>query len=175
VVFTLQSEFFLICLCQRIALALFLIMTSSDMQFCCISKDIHVLHQLATAERQVTTMLRIQYSLLYPSLVCSDTVCLTTRASVLQVLAPHEWHHMEQEQCLKMTNSKQYYQTLADLHMVLFQVPHATRQVLHTPLGEGGFRSYRNWTFWQLAQDMHLAQTLLAPRGSMEPTFHIWK
>jgi hypothetical protein len=27
---------------------------------------------------------------------------------------------MEQEQCLKMINSKQYYQTHAELHMVLF-------------------------------------------------------
>jgi hypothetical protein len=63
---------------------------------------------------------------------------------------------MEQEQCLKTTISQQYCQTHAELHMVLFQVPHATRQVLHAPpLGEGGIRSYRNWTFWQLTQDMH--------------------
>jgi hypothetical protein len=116
-------------------------------------------------------MLKIQYSLLYPSLDSSDTLWLTTIAPALQVLAPHEWHHMKQEQCLKMTNSQQYCQTHAELHTVLFEVPHATSQVLHAPpLGEGGFRSYGNWTLWQLTQDMHLAQTLPAPRESnMEP------
>jgi hypothetical protein len=65
-------------------------------------------------------MLRLQYSLIYPNLDSSNTLWLATRASVLQVLALHEWHHMEQEQSLKMINSKQYYQTRAELHMVLF-------------------------------------------------------
>ncbi len=157
-VFTIESEFFLICLCQRIALALVLIMTTSFMQwsFLLCFKRCTCPSSTSNCREAGEYNAQIQYSLLYPSLDASNTLWLTTRASVLQVLAPHEWHHMEQEQCLKMTNSKQYYQTHAELHMVLFQVPHATRQVLHAPpLGEGAFRSYRNWTFWQVAQDMH--------------------